>query len=68
MKIVRFIERAQAWPESKEMHWNYGFGTRYGSRDEAISKEVTEENGFWIGFEYFSYYLMRWLLKAVGCI
>lgn len=33
---------------------------------EAISREVTEENKFWIAFEYFTYHLMKWPLKAVG--
>lgn len=35
---------------------------------EAIRQEVTEENRFWIAFEYFSCHVMKWLLKAAGCI
>lgn len=27
---------------------------------EAISQEVTEENKFWIAFEYFTYHVMKW--------
>lgn len=33
---------------------------------EAIRQEVTEENRFWRAFEYFSYHVMKWLLKALA--